>query len=108
MAGTGLASAGQREIDVDADNLVAGNPRYTVTLYGLSAGEIDEVTVTVGGVAFAAVEILARDPAVLAVDASNLAEAESIRSRDVVEVAVWVGTGDEEFAGTDRSQVIVD
>lgn len=109
LAGTaGVASADQQALDVDADNLVASNRRFTITVDGVRGSEIQEVTVTVGGVAFAVVEVLERDPAVLVVEASNLVENESIRRRGAVEVSVWLAAGGEPFTGSDESQVIAD
>ena len=95
-------------VEVNADNLVAGNSRFTVTVEGVRGSDVETATVTIGGIAFATVEVLERDPAVLAVDASNLVESESIRSQDAVEVSILVNAGGEEFAGTDETQVIAD
>jgi hypothetical protein len=104
----GVAGATRKELDVDADNLVASNRRFTITVDGVRGSEIQEVTVTVGGVAFAAIEVLERDPAVLVVEASNLIESEPIRRRGAVEVSVWLAAGGEELTGSDKSQVIPD
>ena len=109
--GTGSAAANAQAadpIDVDADNLVAGNERFTITLDGVPSGEIGDVAVTVGGVAFAVVEVLGRDPPVLAVNASNLVGSESIRGQDTVEVLVLIVAGGRKFRGTDESQVIAE
>lgn len=100
--------SGPTPVDVDADNLVAGNSRFTITVEGVRGSDIETATVTVGGISFATVEVLERDPAVLAVDASNLIASESIASQDAVEVAILLAASGEEFAGTDESQVIVD
>lgn len=109
LAGTtGLASATQQELDVDADNLVAGNSRFTITVEGVRGDTVQSATVTIGGISFATVEVLERDPAVLVVDPSNVIESESIHTQNTVEVTVRVVSGGEEFVGTDESQVIAD
>lgn len=103
----GIASATQQPLELDADNLVAENPRFTITVAGLDGEDVREVTVVVDGVAFATVEILQRDPAVLVVDPRNLARAGRFDGRDSVDVDVWVSTGEGEFAGSDESQVLL-
>lgn len=108
VAGTaGVASAAQQEFDVDADNLVAGNPRFTVTLDGLPASELGEVTVSVGGIAIASVDVIDGASAILALDARNLAEHDAIQNSDAVTVEVWAQAGGQEYAGTDESLVIL-
>lgn len=103
----GVAGANQGSLDVDADNLVAGNEQLTITLDGVGGREIQEVTVSISGIAFATVEVLERGQPILAVDASNLARNEKIRSQKAVTVEVWVSAGGEGFVGTDESQVIL-
>lgn len=105
---TGLASADQRELDVDADNLVAGNRWFTVALDGVRTDDIDELTITVGGVAFAAVEVFGETSPVLAVDARNLARSDRIRDRNAVTVEVGVEAGERRYAGSDESRVVLD
>ena len=100
--------SGPTSTDVDADNLVASNSRFTVTVEDVPGSNVQTATVTIGEIAFAVVEVLERDPAVLAVDASNLIESKSIRNQDTVEVTIRIDAGGNEFVGTDETQVIVD
>lgn len=103
-----VVNADQPATDVDADNLVAGNSQYTITVKGVAGSAIETTTVTIGGIAFASVEVLERDPAVLVVDPSNLVESESIRNEGTVEVSVLVETGSRRITGTEEVQVITD
>lgn len=109
--GAGPATASgraTRPAEIDADNLVAGNHQFTITVDGVSGNEVEEATVVIAGVAFAAVVVHEREPAVLAVDASNLVESESIRHRDAVEVAILAAADGRTLAGVDESQVIAE
>lgn len=103
-----VASATQQALDVDADNLVAGNRWFTVALDGVRTDEIDELALTVDGVAFAAVEMFDGASPVLAVDARNLAPSDRIRNQDAVTVEVWVEAGGQRYAGSDETRVVPD
>lgn len=107
--GVGGASATTNEtIEADADNLVAGNDRLTITLDGVSVDDITDVTVVIDDVAFARVDVVERERPVLVIDHSNLVRSDRLAGRTIVAVDVEVSTGNRTYLGSDVVQVVRD
>lgn len=107
ILGSGQAAATSTEaIRADADNIVAGNDRLTITLDGVTTDEIESVSVVVDGVAFARVDVLEREKPVLMINPSNLAESERLVDRTIVAVDVRVTTAEQSYLGSDIVQVV--
>lgn len=108
LVGAGGRAAASEPFTIDADTLVEGNGTFTIALEGVAADAATEATVSVDGIAFAAVDAVDGDPPLLAIDVRNLLGEARIRERDSVVVEVGIESNGDRVVAEDEVRVLTD
>lgn len=106
LAGLGGRAGARQSLSIDADTLVEGNGTFTVAVEGVPAAALSEATVSVGGVAFASVEVVEGSPPLLVIEVSSLLGEERIQGQDSVAVEVGVESDGNRLSATDEVRAV--